>query len=350
MFRKLLPFLLTFLVAFSAEAAATDVETLARKFEHPDRYRLLFSRMIDRGVPLDRIVAAFDSEKAQKRDQEAVDLRTDVRHIPDHQEDEREANRRLLYEAEVLAENLREYADLYDRMESRYGIRREIIGAILLKESALGRYDGFDHDAFVVFNSLHDGLSVPAEASPRMRRRIPRLIQMAREQLIALVIYAYRRDLDLAETPFPASYAGAIGIPQWLPVHLEHAVSADDSRPDLSHLPDAILSTGNLIRNELGWPDRMLDFERLANLEEIVEAWRRFDDGSVSFAAGENSDGQSVRRFDKAHADMPNVPYVATYARALMHYNYSSEYALGVLRIANRAHQHLEGPPHGGAP
>lgn len=338
---RLTPFLLLLLGALllPTGAAAIDLEATAKRFEHPERYRLLFSRLINRGVPVARVEAAFSSDKALERDHRAVELRTDVSRIPEHQADEREANERYLGEARILAEHLREHADLYRRMESAYRIRREVIGAILLKESALGEYDGFDHDAFVVFNSLHDGLEVTQEAEPRLRRRIPRLIQMAREQLIALVIHAYRNDLDLADTAFPASYAGAIGIPQWLPVHLDYAVSTNDSPPDLNELPDAVLSTANLIRNKFGWPDQMLDFDRLSNLDEIMAAWRRFDDGSTSFATGETTDGGSVRRFDRARADMPNVPYVATFVRALMGYNYSSEYGLGVLRIAQRAHR-----------
>jgi membrane-bound lytic murein transglycosylase B len=347
MFRRISLLVLGVCLALPAAAPATNLEATARRFEHPERYRVLFSRLINRGVPIERVEAAFASDKALRRDREAIDLRTDIRHIPKHREAERKANERYVYEAKVLAEHLREHADLYDRMEAEYRIRREIIGAILLKESALGRYDAFNHDAFVVFNSLHDGLTVPDDAGPRLQRRIPRLIRMAREQLIALVIYAYRRDLDLGSTPFPASYAGAIGIPQWLPVHLEHAVSADDSPPDLSHLPDAILSAANLIRNDFGWPEAMLDFGRLANLEEIVAAWREFDNGNASFASGSNSDGQSMRRFDRAHADMANVPYIATYVRHLMRYNYSSDYALGVLRIAHRTHRLLAGDGSG---
>ncbi|MEF8792700.1 lytic murein transglycosylase [Thiohalorhabdus sp.] len=338
---RLSPFLLLLMAALvlPTGAAALDLEAMAKRFDHPERYRLLFSRLINRGVPVARVKAAFSSEKALERDHRAVELRTDVGRIPEHQAAEREANERYLAEARTLADHLREHADLYRRMESAYRIRSEIIGAILLKESALGEYDGFGHDAFVVFNSLHDGLEVTEDASPRLRRRIPRLIQMAREQLIALVIHAYRNDLALEETVFPASYAGAIGIPQWLPVHLDYAVSADDSPPDLSRLTDAVLSTANLIRNKFGWPEAMLDFARLSNLDEIVVAWRRFDDGSASFATDETSDGQPVHRFDRANADMPNVTYVATFVRALMRYNYSSEYGLGVLRIAHRAHQ-----------
>lgn len=321
-------------------AAAVDLEATARRFDHPDRYRVLFSRLIDRGVPISRIENLFSSEKATRRDEKAVSLRTDVSRIPEHREAEREANRRFLYEADLLADHLGDYAEAYDRMEAEYHISREIIGAILLKESALGRHDGLDHDAFVVFNSLLDSLETPPEAGSRMKRRIPRLLRMAREQLIELVIWAERLGIDLARTPIPASYAGAVGIPQFLPSHLDKAVSADGKGPpDLAHLPDAIHSTANLIRTRFGWPEEMIDFGRLSNLKEVVEAWQAFDQGGASFAFSRNADGQQLRRFDRARSDLPNVSYISTYVRALMRYNFSSDYALGVLQIAERTHR-----------
>lgn len=312
---------------------------LAERFDHPERYRLLFERMADRGIPEDRIRAFFGSNKALERDSTALKERSDPGRIPEHQEAEREANQRYLDRAQILADHLREHREVYRSLERRYRIRREVVGAILLKESALGRYDGLDHDAFVVFNTLYDGLEVPDDPASEMTDRAPRLIRMAREQLIALAIFAFRRDLSLSETRIPASYAGAVGIPQWLPVHLPHAVSTGDGPPDLSHLPDAILSTGNLLRNKLGWPKTMLAFARLANLDRIVSAWRSFDTGRTSFVRDQGPDGQPLRRFDRAHSEIPNVGYVAEYVRALMGYNNSSDYALGVLQIARRAHQ-----------
>ncbi|MFP4560797.1 MAG: lytic murein transglycosylase [Thiohalorhabdus sp.] len=330
-----------------ALAAATDLEATARQFDHPDRYRVLFSRLIDRGVHPERIQALFTSEKAARRDEKAVRLRTDTSEIPKHKEREREANKRYVYEANLLVDSFREHGPAYERMEKEYGIRKEIIGAILLKESALGRYDGFDHDAFTVFNSLLDGLTVGPNAPRRLQRRIPRLLDMAEEQLVSLVLYAQRQGFDLADTPVRASYAGAVGIPQFLPSNLDHAVSAGEGPPDLSRLPDAILSAANLLRNKFDWPDRMLDFQRLENLGEIVEAWLEFDEGNASFAAATNADGQRLRRFDKVRSDIPNISYVATYVRAIMRYNYSSDYALGVLQIAERAHRLQEKPQEG---
>jgi len=326
-----------------ALASATDLEHAARRFEHPDRYRILFSRLINQGVSPGRIENLFTSDKASRRDKKAIRLRTDISQIPKHKKAERKANKRYVYEAKVLVKNLRKYASVYDRMEDKYGIKREIIGAILLKESALGRYDGFQHDAFVVFNSLLDGLTVGPDASVRMQRRVPRLLDMAMNQLVALVLYADKRGIDLTRTSIKASYAGAVGIPQFLPANLDHAVSADQKTPDLAHLPDAILSAANLIRNKFGWPDHEIDFSRLSNLDDIVHAWHRFDDGMASFATGSNADGQNLHRFDKARSDIPNVQYVGTYVRALMHYNHSSDYALGVLQIANRAHRLMAG-------
>lgn len=300
---------------------APPLDALAERFDHPERYKYLFERLQARGIARDRIQSAFATDKAQQRDERAVELRAEPARIPDHRADEREASARQVGRADIVADHLREHADLYDRMEADYGIAREVLAAILLKESALGRYDAFNHDAFVVFNSLFDMLAADTD-----RKR--HLIQLAREQLIALVIYAHRRDLNLAQTPLPSSYAGAIGIPQFLPVHLSYAVTADsEGPPNLNKLPDAILSTANLIRNKLGWPEGPIDFDRLGDLEAMVANWREsaaYDDG-----------------FEPYQSDRPNLSYVKRYVAALKRYNPSSDYALGVLRIARQAHKHL---------
>lgn len=299
------------------------LDTLAERFAHPERYKHLFQRLAARGIDRERIRSAFATDKAQRRDERAVELRSEPARIPDHRADERQASARQIRRADVVAAHLREHDGLYDRLEAEYGIAREIVAAILLKESALGQYDAFNHDAFVVFNSLFDGLSADTD-----RKR--HLIQLAREQLIALVIYAHRRDLTLADAPLPSSYAGAIGIPQFLPTHLPYAVAADgEGPPDLGELPDAILSTANLIRNKLGWPEGPIDFDRLGDLEALVRDWRQsaaYEDGFEAYAG-----------------DHPHLAYVRRYVTAIKRYNPSSDYALGVLRIAHQAHRHLHG-------
>ena len=92
--------LLTLLL--SSLASAADLDAVAARFDHPDRYRHLFDRLEARGVAPDRIGDLFTSEKAARRDPEAVRLRADIREIPKHKQAERKANRRFLHEAKLL--------------------------------------------------------------------------------------------------------------------------------------------------------------------------------------------------------------------------------------------------------
>ncbi len=324
-------------IAFSAPKA------IQHSYKHPERYSAIFARLTEAGIPSTRIREIFTSPKAQERDPKAVRLLSDVSEIPKHKQAEHQANHRYLQETALLKSHLQQHQSSYARAEARYGVSREIIGAILLKESALGQYDAFTHEAFVVYNSLLDQLEVPATLNDdRARARTSRLLDLAQEQLIALLIYCNKRGIDITDTDIPSSYAGAIGIPQFLPSNLEYAVSADGSPPDLSQIPDAILSTANILRNKFDWPEKMVQFDRMSSLDQIIAKWREFNTGSTAtFTYPKEVNHQSPKRFDQAYGKLPQVSYIARYARSLMQYNFSSEYALGVLQIAYKAHIHL---------
>lgn len=318
---------------------AAPLDDVAARYDHPERYRTVIARLADRGVPEPSLRALFSSDKAARTDPAPLRNLVPAGRISGHKSDERRANRSFLFETEQLSHHLREYRDVYEHMEARYGVPREIVAAILLKESALGETPGMDHDAFVVLNTLLDGLTMPDNPTPRMQSRIPRLKRFARRQIVSLVAWAHRTGVDLRDTQIPCSYAGAIGIPQFIPSNLRYAVSYDDEGPaDLSHMPDAILSAGHILRRAFHWPDKELNFDRLAGMEEVVRKWHQFDDGQASFAFGENQDGQEIRRFDRAYSHLEPVTYMSDFVRSLMRYNFSSDYALGVMRIARLTH------------
>lgn len=317
---------------------AGPLETVAERYDHPERYRTVLQQLAERGVPRERLQALFTSDKADRTDDAPLRKLVPAGEISSHKSDERRANRSFLFETDRLSQHLREHQAIYDTMEERYGVPREVVGAILLKESALGETPGMDHDAFVVLNTLLDGLRMPEDPSERMRSRIPRLTRFARRQMVSLVAWAHRTGVNLRETQIPCSYAGAIGIPQFIPSNLRYAVTRGEGPPDLSHMPDAILSTGHILSRVFNWPDKRLDFDRLAGMEEVVRKWHQFDDGGASFAFGKNQDGQEIRRFDRAYSHLEPVSYMSDFVRSLMRYNFSSDYALGVLRIARLTH------------
>ena len=309
-------------------------------YQHPERYKALTAKLRQSGVSPQRIDAIFSSEKGRERDQRALKLVGDIRQIPVQRKKEKAANDQYLNEVPYLVRHLEEKKAVYDRLENLYGVNREVAAAILLKETSLGRYKGFRHDAFTALNSLLDGLELPAEEG-REKLRIERFIKMAESNLLALLLFYEQEGRDVTAEAIPSSYTGAIGFPQFMPANLPLAVSYAGKSPDLMALDDAILSVGNYLAKKGKWPERLLEFGKLERFEAMEEAWRAFDaEGNASFAYDRNAEGLPVRCFAESDGKFrKEAGYLAPYVKALMKYNFSSEYALGILKIARAAAQ-----------
>jgi membrane-bound lytic murein transglycosylase B len=121
---------------------------------------------------------------------------------------------------------------------ARYGVPEEIIVSIIGVETIYGRNMG----RFETFSAL---TTLAFDYPPRaelFRRELEQLLLLAREQ--------HRNPLD-----YRSSYAGAIGLPQFLPSSLRnYAVDFDgDGKIDLSgNAADAIGSVANFL-HEHGW-------------------------------------------------------------------------------------------------
>jgi membrane-bound lytic murein transglycosylase B len=149
------------------------------------------------------------------------------------------------------------------RVASLYGVPEEIIVAIIGVETFYGRNTG----RWRVLDALATlAFDYPPRAS-YFRNELENYLVLAREA--RLDVFGVR-----------GSYAGAIGIPQFMPGSaLRYAVDFDgDGRIDLQHsAADAIGSVANYLRQH-GWqPDGPVLLE--ARVTE--EAQRRYADGSV---------------------------------------------------------------------
>ncbi|MDR0577878.1 MAG: lytic murein transglycosylase B [Candidatus Accumulibacter sp.] len=140
-----------------------------------------------------------------------------------------------------LAQGLRfwqEHRAALARAEAIYGVPPEIVVAIIGVETEYGRNTG----KFGVLEALTTlAFGYPPRA-PFFRRELEQFLLMARED--------GNSPLD-----YKGSYAGAIGIPQFMPSSQRHfAVDFDgDGRVDLRHSPaDAIGSVARFL-NEHGW-------------------------------------------------------------------------------------------------
>ncbi len=141
------------------------------------------------------------------------------------------------------------------------GVDREVIVAILLVETCLGSYLG-DVPVLSVFSSIildnrmdhrqRYAQTLCESLRDRYLRRIEVKANWAQEELQALLTMHNSNTMDIHK--LKGSYAGAFGIPQFLPSsYLKWAHNAGRAQKvDLFYIPDAIHSVGNYLTSH-GW-------------------------------------------------------------------------------------------------
>jgi membrane-bound lytic murein transglycosylase B len=128
-------------------------------------------------------------------------------------------------------------AETLVRASSEYGVPPEIIVAILGVETFYGRQGG----AYRVLDAL-----------VTLTLRYPERSDFFRNQLVEFLLLA--RELGVSPLSIKGSYAGAMGIPQFIPSsYRNYSVDFDDDRKrDLTDIEDAIGSVANFLKQH-GW-------------------------------------------------------------------------------------------------
>ncbi len=151
----------------------------------------------------------------------------------------------------------REHAATLEAVHAKFGVRVEDLVSMLNAESKFGAARGELVVVAVLVaqmayleaaeRELEAQYAEPgAMTQTRNQKRIQKRIRYAAENLGVLVRYAETRAQDPLE--FRGSWAGAIGIPQFMPASLKWAEDGDgDGRIDLDGFPDAIASTARYL-------------------------------------------------------------------------------------------------------
>ena len=151
---------------------------------------------------------------------------------------------------------LAQYADLFSRIEQKYGVPREMIMAIWTMETD---------------NGTGDMGKLPVIRTLSTLAWDCRRTDLFQGELIAALKIVQRGDLPLRD--LIGAYAGEIGQTQFLPSsYIKYGVDFDgDGRVDLRHsVPDVLASTANLLKTN-GWQAGQPYHEGTANFEAMHE-------------------------------------------------------------------------------
>ncbi len=162
---------------------------------------------------------------------------------------------------------MQENQEILENIHRRYCVPQEIVVAILLVETLLGKNVG-ENCAFNILASMAlytDLEAIRPYLPPKLltlknedlaRSRCQQKANWAYEELKALIDYAVKSGIDPVK--IPASIYGAIGLCQFMPSNIvSYGVDADhDGRIDLFSTPDALHSIANYLRGH-GWKCKM---------------------------------------------------------------------------------------------
>lgn len=251
------------------------------------------------------------------------------RFIPVHKHNEKKANNVLVKHVPKIVANIRKYEHVYDLAEKKYGVNREIIASILMKETKLGHIEP-THDAFIVFNTI-----VVRTKQPKTKRE-KWLLKMGKNNMAAIIEHCYKIGVEPIECNLKSSYAGAVGIPQFMPNSFHYIDGYKTDKPDLTKMEDAILSTAKFLNKKAGFT-KLINWNKTGHLPKIETAWYTYaaKHENASFVYAKN-------RFDKPYkcftCGKKELQYLREYTKKIMRYNNSSNYAVGVIRLAYDTH------------
>jgi membrane-bound lytic murein transglycosylase B len=251
--------------------------------------------------------------------------------IKTHSANEKKANNTLVKYIPDIVAHLKKYSKVYDYSELKYGVNREIIAAILMKETRLGKIKP-KHDAFIVFNTM------VVRTNPQSSRE-KWILNMGKSNMASIITHCYKKGVKPEECNLPSSYAGAVGIPQFMPNSFIYSEGYNMGMADLTKMEDAIVSASKFLHTKAAW-DKLINWKKIPDMPKIESDWYEYDftHDNTSFVYESSKTGKKYACFTK---DKPKLQYLKSYVKKIMRYNNSSNYAVGVMRLAYDAHNLL---------
>ncbi|MEA1918391.1 MAG: lytic murein transglycosylase [Campylobacterota bacterium] len=290
-----------------------------------NNYEEVCKKAVKKGVSVDYVNRFLLSSKADKMDMKSFDL-FHPKQINVHHANEKRANNNLVKYIPQIVEHLKEYKTVYDMAEAKYQVNREVVAAILMKETRLGVIKP-KHDAFTVFNTLV--LKTEVKTS-----RDKWLLNMGKTNMVSIISYCYEKGYEPLTCNFASSYAGAVGIPQFMPSNFIYIEGHQKEVGDLSVMEDAIISASQFLNKVAGFKSFM-EWKKIPDMSRVEAAWYEYDfthdNSSFVYAKGK------TKTYNCFACEKPELEYLRQHVKKIMKYNNSSNYAVGVLRLAYEA-------------
>jgi membrane-bound lytic murein transglycosylase B len=250
------------------------------------------------------------------------------RHIKTHKKSEKRANNVLVKHIPKIVTHLKKYEEVYDYSEKKYGVNREIIASILMKETKLDMIKP-THDAFIVFNTI------VIRTKPKTSRQ-KWLLKMGKTNMISIITHCYKKGVTPEQCNLPSSYAGAVGIPQFMPNSFIYAEGYKSKVVDLTKMEDAIMSASKFLHKKAGF-SKLLEWDKVPEMSKVESDWYdyelKYDNASFVYEKS-----RSGKVYDCFTAGKSELKYLRDYTKKIMRYNNSSNYAVGVMRLAHDSH------------
>ncbi len=226
------------------------------------------------------------------------------------------------------------YQELFDRIETKFKVDREVVVAIWAIESKFGANQG----GFNLFQTLNTLFAAYPRRSP-----------FYREELINFLILC--RDNGLNPLNIKGSYAGAFGQAQFMPSSFnKYAVDFDgDQHPDIiNSLPDIFASIAHYLSMN-GWTFKAPLYAELGDelrSEALVQVynegrkgrvdWRRLTSlQNVTLPQPIKDEPLSIIGLEMAPQERGGMRFFAGYPnlQAINEYNHSSKYSMAVAEM-----------------
>lgn len=317
-----------FLLTLTTTLAFANYTNCEFKTKH---YSDICKSLVKKGVPVHDANTFLLSRKTEKLDLVSYKLFHPDK-IKVHRANEKKANNVLVKYVPKIIEHVKKYNKVYDEAEKRYGVNREVIAAILMKETKLGEIKP-SFDAFEVFNTL------VVKVDPKTPRD-KWLLNMGKSNLVSVISYCYKKGYKPAQCNLPSSYAGAVGIPQFMPSSFNHIDSYKGKVGDLTKMEDAIMSAAKFLNQRAGYAE-LIEWEKIPHMPEVEAQWYEYEftHDNASFVYSESK--RHNTKYACFSCGKEDLQYLRGYAKYIMRYNNSSNYAIGVMRLAYDTHKGL---------